>query len=97
MTKNYGCGLEKCRTYYFENIEYDKKDREKLGVLFYDFHDFIVKNPLTTDKNINEILKFFEKNNYKTIKKTEAKIEFSTCFHRKNESKVITFIILRDS
>ena len=76
MTKNYGCGLEKCRTYYFENIEYDKKDREKLGVLFYDFHDFIVKNPLTTDKNINEILKFFEKNNYKTIKLSdESKID----------------------
>jgi hypothetical protein len=68
MTKNYGCGFDKCKEYYFEKIIFNEEDRIKISSLFYSFYRFINKNPITTKKDPNEIINFFNENKYSIIK-----------------------------
>jgi hypothetical protein len=76
MTRNYGCGYKKCKIYYFDKIKYDENDTKKINLLFYDFYNFITKNPLTTEKDSDEISIFFIKNEYSIIElNDESKVD----------------------
>ncbi len=68
MTKNYGCGLEKSRRYYFDNFsDLNLEDKKKMGKLFYNFYIHISNNSVATYLDSDEILKYLKESEYDSI------------------------------